>query len=154
VGARDDLAEVDTRVTSLPLIYVVNSNLDTLDLLQVFFEQNGFAMAGCLASAIRRQDIDLRSECEQLRPIALIYDVGPPYDREWQFLRELLQSGICSDIPLIVTTTNEERLRRSVGTDEPILELFTKPYDMRLLIEAVTRALRNRRPSSQLESGR
>jgi DNA-binding response OmpR family regulator len=127
----------------LPLVYVVNTNLDTVEVLQLFFQQSGFNTAGCLSSALKRGEIDLASECERLRPVALVYDVGPPYDREWQFLREVLRSTTCIGVPLIVTTTNEERLRRLVGPNEPILELFTKPYDMELLLDAVMRAARS-----------
>src|SRR5262245_42363709 len=112
-------------MTCQPLIYVVNTDLDTLELLEVFFAQSGFAMAGCLSSELRRGDIDLGSECERFHPVALVYDVGPPYEREWQFLRGLVQTASCADIPLIVTTTNEERLRRCVGHNERVLELFT-----------------------------
>ena len=137
--------------SSLPLVYVVNTNLDTLELLEVFFGQNGFGMAGCLSSALRRGEVDLDSECQRHRPVALVYDVGPPYEREWQFLHQVLQSGVCN-IPVIVTTTNEERLRRIAGPAEPLLELFTKPYDMQLLLEAVTRAMQHDPASTHMES--
>jgi hypothetical protein len=42
--------------------------------------------------------------------------------------------------PIVLTTTNEKRLREFVSTSEPVIEIFGKPYDMKEVTAAVRRA--------------
>lgn len=130
-----------------PLVYLINTNWDTLELLQIAMEQNGFATAACLSAKLKTGEVSFEAECKRRAPSAVIYDIGPPYEREWRFMQELTQTRSCAGIPFIVTTTNEPRLRRYIGPTEPVLELFNKPYELDRLVDAVRHAV-ERRPSN------
>ena len=84
--------------------------------------------------------MDLKGFVDAHQPVAVVYDVQPPYDVNWRYLEALRTSGALKGLPVVVTTTNEKRLREFVDTTEPMIEIFGKPYDMKEVVAAVRRA--------------
>jgi flagellar biosynthesis/type III secretory pathway ATPase len=57
------------------------------------------------------------------------------------FLQLVRSSRAMEGRVVIVTTTNKQALERFVGPTDAI-EIFTKPYDVEILIDTITRTLR------------
>jgi CheY-like chemotaxis protein len=109
------------------------------DLMRLALQDEGFAAVTAdideaLHGGVLKNLLDLHA------PVAVIYDVSPPYDRSWLYLEALRSNGLLRNVPLVLTTTNNERLRELVATSEPVVEIFGKPTDLGELIAAVHRA--------------
>ena len=75
------------------------------------------------------------------KPDAMIWDIAPPYDRNWTFFNLLRTTTALGHCPLVLTTTNKQRLDELVGRDSGALEIVGKPYDLDLIVESVVRAV-------------
>ena len=73
-------------------------------------------------------------------PVVLIYDVSIPYDKNWAFLRLLLDSEHMQGRKIVLTTTNKKRLEEMVGPTDAF-EIVGKPYDIDEIVRAVKTAL-------------
>jgi two-component SAPR family response regulator len=90
---------------------------------------------------IKRGRIDFLNFLETHDPQVIIWDVPPPYDHGWAFLKLVRSSRAMERRVVIVTTTNKQALERFVGPTDAI-EIFTKPYDVEGLIEIITQTLK------------
>jgi CheY-like chemotaxis protein len=127
--------------SSPPLILVLNGVEDITEIVRLYLEEAGWSAVTGQVDAARRSRIDLKAIVENHRPSAAIVDISPPYDVNYRYLNVLRMAGPLQGIPIIVTTTNEKRLREFTATDEPVIEVFGKPYDMQQVVEAVRKAL-------------
>lgn len=123
------------------VIAVVNSSDDTVDMLRECLNAHGFT------SVVTGHVHDFKTGAEgfpdfiaQHQPAAIIYDVSIPYDRNWTFLRLLLDSESMRGRKVVVTTTNKQRLDELVGPNEAF-EIVGKPYDLEQIVSAVKAAL-------------
>jgi CheY-like chemotaxis protein len=121
-------------------ILVLNGYQDLIDLLRLVLEDAGFAVGSANVDDVRRGEVDLKALVELHVPRVVVYDVSPPYERSWLYLEAMRSTGPLRNVPLVLTTTNEKRLRELVATSEPILEVFGKPFDLGQVVEAVRRA--------------
>jgi DNA-binding response OmpR family regulator len=111
-----------------------------MDLMRLVLEQEGFAAVTADPDHARLGEMDLKALLEAHAPVVVVYDVAPPYDRSWLYLEALRTSGLLKGVPIVLTTTNEHRLRELVATSEPVIEVFGKPFDLGELVAAVRRA--------------
>jgi CheY-like chemotaxis protein len=77
---------------------------------------------------------------EEHLPDAIVYDVAPPYDTNWTFLRLMRSSKVMQNRAFVVTTTNKKALDDLIGPSD-VVELLCKPYDLEQIVEAVNHAL-------------
>ena len=98
------------------------------------------AVISAQADEARRGDVNLQGVVDAHDPAVIVYDVQPPYDINWRYLEGLRTSGAFKGRPVVITTTNEKRLREFVASGEPVIEIFGKPYDMNEVVTAVRRA--------------
>ena len=108
--------------------------------MRIALEDEGFAVVTANVDEVRRGAGDLKALIDAHAPVAVVYDVAPPYDRSWLYLEALRSTGALKGMPLVLTTTNDHRLRELVGTSEPVVEIFGKPSDLGQLVAAVHRA--------------
>src|SRR6267142_2057409 len=101
-----------------PTIAVFNSSEDTVDLLRTALEAEGFQTVVGHIPDVKKGEIDLVDFINHHTPAVIVYDISPPYDANWRFLR----------------------LERLVG-DTEALEIIGKPYDLRRVVDAVRAAL-------------
>jgi CheY-like chemotaxis protein len=66
---------------TVPSIVVLNSSQDTIDLLKVVLEEQGYAVATAHTSSIRNGELDVLDFVEKHSPDVIVYDVALPYER-------------------------------------------------------------------------
>ena len=120
-------------------VAVLNTSDDVVELLRILFEQNGYVVISAHLDDIKRGSVDIEALIRQHRPAVVLYDIAPPYDRQWVFMKHMRSRPVFDGIPFVLTTTNAARVRDIVGQD--VLEIVGKPYDLDEILAAVKTAL-------------
>jgi CheY-like chemotaxis protein len=123
-----------------PIIAVFNSSSDTVDLLRTALEGHGFQTVIGHIPEVKAGQLDLIEFIENHAPSVIVYDISPPYDANWTFLRLVRSAEPVKTRRFILTTTNKPALESLVGETEAI-EIIGKPYDLLQVVEAVRAAL-------------
>jgi CheY-like chemotaxis protein len=125
---------------SKPTIAVFNSSDDTVELLRTALEAEGFQTVAGHIPDVKKGDLDLIDFVNHHTPAVILYDISPPYDANWRFLRLVRSSESLKKYHFVLTTTNKPALEQLVGETEA-LEIIGKPYDLRQVVDAVRTAL-------------
>ena len=125
-----------------PTVAVINGMQDTIDMLRLVLEDAGFRVVDAQARDIRLGVVDLAAFVERHGVRVVLFDVAIPYDENWQALEGWRSAPALARIPFVITTTNQRALDSIVGTSDAI-EIIGKPYDLKVLVEAVRRAAAN-----------
>ena len=120
-------------------LLIINTAPDTVTLLTALFEQFGFVVVSCYTHDIRSGRSDLGQLIRQHAPKAVIYDVAPPYLRNWRFF-EHLRSSLLAGLPVELTSTNTAITKSISGTDEDVYEVLETPSELQKILSAVRRA--------------
>jgi CheY-like chemotaxis protein len=126
-----------------PVVAVLNSNDDVVELLRLMLEQAGLVVVSAHVDAVKRGDVSLVDFVNEHQPDVVIYDVVPPYDRSWRFLEHLRQTTL-RHRRFVITSTNPKRAAELAGTSEDIYEIVGKPYDIDRIVEATRHAAKAR----------
>jgi DNA-binding response OmpR family regulator len=129
-----------------PVIAVFNSSSDTVELLRIVLEQEGFQTVVGHIPELKKGELDLVAFIEHHAPTVIVYDISPPYDANWTFLRLVRSSEPAQACRFVITTTNKPALDKLVGSNEA-LEIIGKPYDLQQVVMAVRNALAQSGPS-------
>jgi DNA-binding NtrC family response regulator len=117
----------------MAVVAVINSNADTVEMLRLALQQAGFESVTAHIEEIKRGLLDCLKEHD---PRVVIYDIPPPYDQNWEFLKLLRMTEAMRDRAVVVTTTHKGHLEKLVGPTDAI-EIVGKPYDLDQVIRAV-----------------
>jgi len=129
-----------------PVIALINSTPDVVEMLRVALEQAGFVVVSTFTHLIRTGEVDLESLVEQHQPQAIVYDVAPPYSSNWNLFLHVSQLPGLKERPFVITSTNPVRLRELAQTEgQEISEIVEKPYLLSQLIETVRSATARKR---------
>lgn len=120
-----------------PLIAVMNSSRDLVDLLQTALEDDGFRTVTNV-STIAAADVEPLAFLREHQPAAVIYSISPPYRESWDILQQVRQQW--QGGRFLITTTNVGALRGIVGANDA-LELIGKPFDLDVITQALRRLL-------------
>jgi CheY-like chemotaxis protein len=92
---------------------------------------------------VQSGQVDLEAFLRTQRPKVIVYDIAPPYDRNWEMLQHLRQT-VLRDYQFVLTTVNRTHVESMVGKDERIYEVVGKPHDLDAIVRAVKEATRSR----------
>ena len=126
---------------SAPVVAVVNTNPDLVELLKARIEAAGFVVLVMHIEDIRR-GLDIGAVFRQHDPLVVVYDVVMPYERNWRFL-EHLRATTLQNRRFVLTTPHAEGVRRLVGRDETVYEVVGE-HDIDAIVQAVREAARAR----------
>jgi len=129
---------------STPVVAILNTSPDTIDLLKDVLEHAGMLAVWGYTHDIRSGKLDLERFMRVHEPDVILYDIAPPYDRNWQFLQHLRSMPPITGRQFVLMTTNVERVREQVGTAEHVYEIVGKPFDLDQIVKAVKEASRAR----------
>jgi DNA-binding response OmpR family regulator len=134
------------------VVAVINSNEDIVELVRQVLEERGFQTVTAHIPDVRRGRTDLIDFFEREDPDVVVYDIGPPFQECWNFLRLILSSSAAAGRPFVLTTTNRRGLQEMIGHTNAI-ELLGKPYDLEQIVGAVQRASARIEPSEAESEG-
>ena len=126
--------------TQKVVVAIFNTSPEVLDLVREALQDSGYATVVAHVDDLKRGRIDLVQFVEQHHPDCIVYDVAPPYDTNWTFLRLMRSSKVMQGRAFVVTTTNKKALDELIGPSDTV-ELLCKPYDLEQIVQAVTHAL-------------
>jgi DNA-binding response OmpR family regulator len=128
-----------------PVVAVLNTSEDTIDLLRIVLEQAGCIVVAAFTHHLRDGKIDFERFLQQHQPAVLIYDIAPPYEQSWRLFQHFRALPACRDVSWVVTTTNATYVKAIGGAEQQIHEIVGKPYDLKQLVRIVKAAARRRR---------
>ena len=120
-----------------PTVAIFNTSPDTIEMLRIVLEPVGFVVVGAYTYEIRDGEIDVESLVNQHRPAIIIYDIAPPYERNWRLFEHISRMPALEGINFLITTTNAKEVREIAGPNREIYEIVGKPYDLGLICQAV-----------------
>lgn len=123
-----------------PVVAIFNSSDDTVELLRTALDEEGFHTVVGHITDLKRGELDLVEFIAHHAPTVIVYDISPPYDQNWTFLRLVRNAEAVKARHFVITTTNKPALDRLVGETDAI-EIIGKPYDLRQVISSVRHAL-------------
>jgi CheY-like chemotaxis protein len=126
---------------SLPSITVFNSSAETIEILKIALEEQGYSVSTGHVADVKKGQLDVIDFVEEHQPDVIIYDVAIPYEENWRFLRLLQSSDALKDAKWVITTTHRKRLEELVGECGEVYEVVGKPYDLIQITNAVKSAL-------------
>jgi hypothetical protein len=127
----------------LNVVAIINTSPDTVHILTDLFERAGFLVATTYTHHIRDGTINLEAFLRTHQPGVIVYDIAPPYERNWEFLQHLRQTTLAG-YRFVLTTTNPSRVEPLVGGDERVYEVVDKEGDLGVILRATREALRAR----------
>lgn len=117
---------------------IFNSNDDTVEMLRLMLESEGFVVSSGHIADIKRGSFDLPSFLELHRPSVIIYDLAPPYEQTWNLLQKLRNDGPLKGYKILLTTTNKKKVEELIGVTD-VFEVIGKPYDIQAIVEGAKR---------------
>jgi DNA-binding response OmpR family regulator len=124
-------------------VAIFNASDDTVQMLADILELHGFRGVNAHVSDVKRGKTDFMAFIHEHDPAAVIWDISPPYDQNWNFFQLLRSSAALKDRGVVVTTTHKTHLDQLAGQDTGAIEIIGKPYDLDLVIKAVREAVRS-----------
>src|SRR5688572_7928679 len=126
-----------------PAVAIINTSPDTVDLLKDVLEQAGFLVVTGYTHDVRDGRLDLEMMMRVTNPAVILWDLTPPYDRNWAFL-QLLRTTVLQGRRLVLTTTNKAQVEKLVGLDHAVYEVVGKADDLDAVVRATKEASRAR----------
>jgi CheY-like chemotaxis protein len=140
IGPTHEEGEVPDLARPPTVVAIFNTNPEVLDLVREALQDAGYATVVAHIDDLKRGRIDMIQFVEEHKPHVIVYDVAPPYDTNWTFLRLMRNSKVMQNRAFVVTTTNKKALDDLIGPSD-VVELLCKPYDLEQIVESVNRAL-------------
>jgi len=127
---------------TVPVVAIINSNDDVVEMLRLSFEQAGFLVVSAHADAIKRGVTNLTDFVRAHEPNVIVFDLVPPYDRSYRFVEHLRGIDALKGCQFVLTSTNPTRVHELAKTSEEVFEVVGKPYDLEQITRAVKEASR------------
>ena len=125
------------------IVAVINTAPDTVDLLKDALERAGFVVVSTYTHAIRDGEVNLEAFLRTHQPKVIVYDLAPPYERNWAFFQSLRQT-VMRDCRFVLTSVNSAQVERLVRNDQRVYEVVGHQEDLDALVQATREAARAR----------
>ena len=125
----------------LKTVAVFNASDDTVEMLKALLTLRGYRAVDGKVDDVKSGRVDFVAFLNQFKPDAIIWDIAPPYDRNWHFFQLLRTARPLAGCSLVLTTTNKHHLDALVGRDTGAFEIIGKPYDLQVIVDAVQRGI-------------
>lgn len=132
---------VGTEQGGRPVVAVLNSADDVIEMLSLALEGAGFATVSARLSEIQSGVMDLVAFVREHRPIAIVYDLPRPYEANWNFLRLLRETAFLNKLGWVLTTLDKAALELAVGPAAVVQIVLGKPYGLDDVVAAVRQSL-------------
>ena len=130
--------------TKAPVVAVINSTPDIVDMLRIVIEQAGFVVVTALTFEVREGNIDIDRLVAQHDPRVIVYDIAPPYEANWNLFQHIAAMPAMGGRQFVLTSTNVTHVEKIAGTKQHIYEIIGKPFDLDQVVQAVKEASRAR----------
>lgn len=120
-----------------PVVAIFNTSPDTIDMLRLVLQNEGFVVVGAYTYELRDGKVDIEALSRQHKPDVVIYDIGPPYPKNWLEFQHTCTMPALKGAKFIITTTNLKQLREIAGDGPRLFEIVGKPYDLGKIVEHV-----------------
>jgi CheY-like chemotaxis protein len=122
-------------------VAVFNASDDTVEMIKVLLSERGYRAISGEVDHVKSGELNFVQFMETHKPDAIVWDIAPPYDRNWNFFQLLRTAGPLAHCPVVLTTTHKEHLDSLAGQDTGAIEIVGKPYDLQVIADAVARAI-------------
>ena len=102
------------------IVAIFNTNAEVLELVRESLQQAGFQTVMAHIDDLKRGRLDMIQFVEEHNPDVMVYDVAPPYDTNWTFLRLMRNSKVMQGRAFVVTTTNKRALEELIGPNDAV----------------------------------
>ena len=106
------------------------------------FDRKGFRTISGHVADVRDGELDLPRFLAEHDPQAIVWDIAPPYARNWSFLETLMAQQVLQGRGLVLTTTHRGHLDTAAGHHIHAIEIIGN-YDLGQVVAAVDTALRS-----------
>jgi CheY-like chemotaxis protein len=127
-----------------PVVAVINSTPDVVDMLRHAIEQAGCVVVSALTFEMREGHVDVERFVRQHDPRVIVYDISPPYDANWQLFQHIASMPVMRGREFVLTSTNVKHVERLAGPHRQVYEIIGKPLDLGAVTQAVKEATRSR----------
>lgn len=127
--------------TKPPVVAIFNTSPDTVEMLRIILEQAGMVVVSAYTHDLREAKVDVEALMRQYQPKLIIYDIAPPYDKNWRQMVTTREMPAIKGIKFLITTTNEKRVKEVAGEGLEVYEIVGKPYDLGRILEAVKKSI-------------
>jgi DNA-binding NtrC family response regulator len=128
----------------LPVVAVINSTPDVVDLLRMAIQPAGFVVVTAMTFELRDGHVDIERFIKQHEPSVVVYDIAPPYQENWQLFQHVAAMPMMNGRQFVLTSVNAHQLERIAGPQQHVYEIVGKPYDLGAIVQAVKEAARVR----------
>jgi DNA-binding NarL/FixJ family response regulator len=125
-------------------VAVINTTPDVVEMLRVVFETAGFVVVSAYTHDIRDGRIDFEAFMRQHRPRVIVYDLAPPYERNFKLFQHVRAMPAVAEAHFVLTSTNPSNVHGMVRRDERVYEVVDRAEDLMAIVQAVKEASRAR----------
>ncbi len=123
-----------------PVVAVINSTMDIVDILELCLQNEGYNTVGGLIPEFKRGQRNMLSFMEEHNPDLIIWDIAPPYEQNVVFLEMVQNLKVMEGMKWVYTTTNKAALKQ-FSEKFKAMEIIGKPMDLEIIIDAVKKQL-------------
>ncbi len=124
-----------------PRIAVINSNKSVLETVTTLLEDEGYTVIPALADTFLREKERFSQFIDEHAPQVVLWDIGPPYEVNWQHFQQIRALPQMQGRPCILTTTDAKRLEAVTATSRETWNIVGKPFELEKMLSAIENAL-------------